>query len=178
MSANFDEGSKAAPIEDPIRWLAARQHCPQHLRKMTIVHQPLEPPAIALPIIRIPVDRLTLAKRRWRGTAEDGTEIGFDLERPLADGAAVFQSEAAVYVLAQKYEPVLEVRVAECEMRNGGDAARLGWMIGNLHFQIEIVEDTVRVVDDPAVRQLFEREGIAFTACKRVFHPLSGGHRH
>ena len=51
-------------------------------------------------------------------------------------------------------------------------------MIGNLHFQIEIAGDIVRVVDDPAVRQLFEREGIAYTACKRVFHPLSGGHHH
>ena len=146
---------------------------------MTIVHQPLaSPAATALPVIRIPVERLTLAKRRWRGTADDGTEIGFDLEKPLTDGAAVFQSETATYVLAQKYEPVLEVRISECGMRNGSDAARLGWMIGNLHFQIEIAEDLVRVVDDPAVRQLFEREGIAYTACKRVFHPLSGGHHH
>jgi urease accessory protein len=128
--------------------------------------------------LRIPVERLTLAKRRWRGVAEDGREFGFDLEKPLIDGAAVFQSEKAVYVLAQKYEPVLEVRMAECGMRNGGDAARLGWMIGNLHFQIEIADDIVRVVDDPAVRQLFEREGIAYTVCKRVFHPLSGGHHH
>lgn len=129
-------------------------------------------------MLRIPVERLTLAKRRWRGVAEDGQEFGFDLETPLADGAAVFQSEVAVYVLAQKYEPVLEVRTSECGVRNGGDAARLGWMIGNLHFQIEIVEDVVRVMDDPAVRQLFEREGIIYSACKRVFHPLSGGHRH
>ncbi|HSI15425.1 MAG TPA: hypothetical protein VK961_25490 [Chthoniobacter sp.] len=145
---------------------------------MTIVHQPLETPAPGLPGIRIPVERLTLAKRRWRGVAEDGQEFGFDLEKPLTDGAAIFQSEAAVYVLAQKYEPVLEVRTAECGVRNGGDAARLGWMIGNLHFQIEVVEDVVRVVDDPAVRQLFERERIAYTSCKRVFHPLSGGHHH
>lgn len=145
---------------------------------MQLIHHALSVQNPALPSVRIPVERLTLAKRRWRGVAEDGEEFGFDLEKPLADGAAIFQGEAAVYVLAQKYEPVLEVRTAECGVRNGGDAARLGWMIGNLHFQIEIVEDVVRVVDDPAVRQLFEREGIAFTACKRVFHPLSGGHHH
>ena len=144
-----------------------------------------------LPSLRIPVERLTLAKRRWRGVAEDGREFGFDLEAPLADGAAIFQSGAAVYKLAQNYEPVLEVWSSESgfeasrEVRgtvgtNGrwGDAARLGWMIGNLHFQIETAGDVVRVVDDPAVRQLFEREGIAFTACKRVFHPLSRGHHH
>jgi hypothetical protein len=28
------------------------------------------------------------------------------------------------------------------------------------------------------LRQLFARERIAFTECKRVFHPLSGGHHH
>jgi len=129
------------------------------------------------PTVRIPVERLALAKRRWRGVAEDGAEFGFDLTAPLPDGAAIFQTETAVYVLAQKYEPVLEVRIAEFGVRSS-DAPRLGWMIGNLHFQIEIAGDVVRVVDDPAVRQLFEREGIAFAACKRVFHPLSGGHRH
>jgi urease accessory protein len=143
-----------------------------------LVHRNLAERNPQLPEIRIPVERLVLAKRRWRGVAEDGAEFGFDLEAPLADEAVVHESDSAAYVLAQKYEPVLEVRIAECGMRNGSDAARLGWMIGNLHFQIEIAEDLVRVVDDPAVRQLFEREGIAFTACKRVFHPLSGGHHH
>jgi len=145
---------------------------------MTIVHQPLAASADSLPRIRVPVERLALAKRRWRGVAEDGSEFGFDLESPLADGAPIYQSEAAVYVLAQKYEPVLEVSSAAFGAGGPADAARLGWMIGNLHFQIEIAGDIVRVVDDPAVRQLFEREGIGYTSCKRVFHPLSGGHHH
>ena len=145
---------------------------------MELIHHALAGWNRQLPALRIPVERLALAKRRWRGVAEDGREFGFDLEAPLSDGAAIFQSDVDVYILAQKYEPVLEVRSAECGMRNGGDAARLGWMIGNLHFQIEITGDIVRVVDDPAVRQLFEREGIAYTACKRVFHPISGGHHH
>lgn len=144
---------------------------------MEIIRAPLLAWDAALPPIRIAVDRLTLAKRRWRGIAEDGREFGFDLEKPLGDGAAVSASDSALYLIAQKYEPVLEVRSSELGARSS-DAARLGWMIGNLHFQIEIAGDIVRVVDDPAVRQLFKREGIAFTACKRVFHPLSGGHQH
>lgn len=128
--------------------------------------------------MRIPVDRLVLAKRRWRGVAEDGAEFGFDLDTPLSDGAAVFASDKAVYFLAQKYEPVIEVQSSAFAAGKAADAARLGWMIGNLHFQIEVAGDIVRVSDDPAVRQLFEREGIAYVACKRVFHPLSGGHHH
>ena len=136
------------------------------------------PKAVALPQIRLPVERRTLARRRWRGVAEDGREFGFDLAAPLRDGAVFFASAAAVYLVAQKYEPVLEVRGAEIGSRNFADAARLGWMIGNLHFPIAIAGEVVQVVDDPAVRQLFTREGIPFTACKRVFHPLSGGHQH
>jgi len=141
---------------------------------MEIIRGALPPPSDILARIPLPIDRYTLAKRRWRGVADDGREFGFDLEAPLPDGAAVFQSDTAVYVIAQKYEPVLEVALGT----DSPTAARLGWIIGNLHFQIEVAGALVRVVDDPAVRQLFERERIAFTACKRVFHPLSGGHRH
>lgn len=141
---------------------------------MELVHHALADWPRSLSVERIPVERLTLAKRRWRGGAEDGREFGFDLAAPLADGAAVFQSEAAVYVIAQKYEAVLEVALGA----DSPTAARLGWMIGNLHFAIEVAGEAVRVVNDPAVRQLFERERIAFTACKRVFHPLGGGHHH
>jgi len=145
---------------------------------MQIIHQALPVESLLQPSIRIAVDRLSLAKRRWRGVAEDGAEFGFDLEKPLRDGSAVFASESGVYVIAQKYEPVLELRIADCGLRNGTEAARVGWLVGNLHFQIEITDEVVRVADDPALRQLFEREGIAFTACKRVFHPLGGGHSH
>ena len=125
---------------------------------------------------------MTLAKRRWRGVAEDATEFGFDLTVPLADGAPVFATAEALYIIAQKYEPVLELRIADCGSQIATDAARVGWLIGNLHFQMEITDEVVRVADDPALRQLFEREHIAFVACARVFHPLGGsaahGHHH
>ena len=138
---------------------------------MEIIRAPLLEWNASLPAIRISVERLTLAKRRWRGVAEDGCDFGFDLNAPLADGACVFQTESACYFIAQKYETVLE-------LRTGTEAARVGWMIGNLHFQIEITDDAIRVADDPALRQLFDREHIPFVGCKRVFHPLSGAHRH
>jgi len=138
---------------------------------MTIIRQALAVHPAQLKPVRLAVERLTLAKRRWRGVAEDGAEFGFDLERPMADEAAFHQTESAVYLIAQKYESVLELRI-------GSDAARVGWLIGNLHFQIEVLDEVVRVVDDSAVRQMFEREDIQFTPCKRVFHPIGGGHSH
>lgn len=146
--------------------------------RMQIIHGALDQNVTDRPRVRLAVDRLTLSKRRWRGVAEDGTEFGFDLTTPLADGAAFFASETALYSIAQKYEPVLELSVGDSSLREGTRAARLGWLIGNLHFQIEVADAIVRVVDDPAVRQLFEREGFAYTPCKRVFHPISGGHHH
>ncbi|MGB8168329.1 MAG: hypothetical protein WCF18_12600 [Chthoniobacteraceae bacterium] len=145
---------------------------------MEIIHGPATDADVSAPRVRLAVDRLTLAKRRWRGVAEDGREFGFDLTTPLRDGDTFFTEAAASYVIAQKYEPVLEVSVTEAALADGAQAARMGWLIGNLHFQIEVTEEVIRVVDDPAVRQMFEREGIAFTPCKRVFHPLSGGHQH
>ena len=79
---------------------------------MEIIRAPLPEWNESLPEIRISAERLTLAKRRWRGVAEDGTDFGFDLDVPLADGTRVFQSDAAVYFIAQKYEPELEVEDA------------------------------------------------------------------
>lgn len=128
--------------------------------------------------IAIEVERGTLAKRRWRATAQDGREFGFDLERPLADGTTVFADEGKAYRVQQKPEPVLAVRLEEGALQGAADFARLGWLIGNLHFPLALADGAVVVPDDPALRQLFERERIAFEARERVFKPLSGGHSH
>ena len=140
---------------------------------MTLIHAALDSPP-ALPRITLHADRLTLAKRRWRGVAEDSAEFGFDLTSPLTDGVAFFASDTALYVLAQKSEPVLEVAL----IPNAAPVARLGWTVGNLHFPIQVTNDVIRVPDDIALRQLFEREKIPFTACERVFVPFAKAHSH
>ena len=140
---------------------------------MTLIHAALETPP-SLPSIVLAADRLMLAKRRWRGAADDGTDFGFDLSAPLADGAAFFASESAVYCIAQKPEPVLEIAL----IPRPAPVARLGWTIGNLHFPIQVTGEVIRVPDDPALRQLFEREKIPFTASERVFTPFAKNHSH
>ena len=140
---------------------------------MILVHSALSTPP-ELPRIVLRADRLTLAKRRWRATAEDGTEFGFDLAVPLGDGAAFFASEAALYCIEQMAEPVLEITL----IPKPAAVARLGWTIGNLHFPIQVTADSVRVPDDSALRALFERQGIPFTACGRVFVPFAKAHSH
>lgn len=141
---------------------------------MQIIDEHLAEAPRDTPRVPLKVERLSLAKRRWRGVAADGREFGFVLNRPLIDGEPFWAEADALYVIEQLPEPVLEVQSAA----SFAAAARLGWIIGNLHFQIAIEGDRVLVVDDSAVRQLFEREGIAFTPRQAVFHPLAGGHRH
>jgi urease accessory protein len=127
-----------------------------------------------LALIPLPVDRLTLAKRRWRQTAADGHEFGFDLEHPLCDGDVFFQNAHARYQIEQQPETVLEVPLGPATAA----AARIGWKIGNLHFPIAITAEAIHAPDDPAIRQLLEREGIVHRAILAVFRPLSGSHSH
>lgn len=124
---------------------------------------------------KVKVERQSLSKRRWRATADDGRELGFDLETALEDGAAVLETAEAVYVLAQGPETNIGLRIAECRIE---EAARLGWMLGNLHFPVEIADGTMWTVDDPAVRQLMDREGIVYATGERVFKPLKAVHGH
>ncbi len=127
----------------------------------------------SLPRVPLAADRLTLMKRHWRAPAADGVEFGFDLEHMLSDGDVFHQTDAAVYHLLQKPEPLLEIPFSTSE-----EAAKLGWKVGNLHFQIQVTATVTRVVDDPAIRQMLLREGIQFTRVEDVFHSLGGGPAH
>ena len=140
---------------------------------MEIIRAPLSHPERGVLEVLLPVDRQSLAKCRWRGVAEDGREFGFDLAEPLHDGAPFFCTEGATYVIAQQPEPVFEILLA-----TPAESARLGWLIGNLHFSIEIGGHVIRVAADSALRQMFDREHIDFSELSRVFHPFRHGHVH
>ena len=119
------------------------------------------------------VDRTTLAKRRWRGVAEDGREFGFDLEEPMNHGAHFFADGRDHYVIEQTPEDVLEIRLQTLEQ-----AARLAWNLGNLHFGVQVLAEAVRVTEDPAVLQFLSREGVAFERVRCVFQPYSLADHH
>jgi urease accessory protein len=124
--------------------------------------------------VRLLANRATLAKRRWRGVAEDGKEFGFDLDEALSHGAHFFAEETRHYVLEQTPEEVLEIPITSPEQ-----AARVAWSLGNLHFGVQVLPDAVRVTEDPAVLQLLSREGIAYKRVTCIFLPLfAGAHHH
>lgn len=143
---------------------------------MEIIHHNLDEPDDALPVIPLSVDRRTLAKTRWRAVAGDGREFGFELAHALAHGATVFQNATHRYVLDQRPETLLRVAATTPE-----EAARVGWMIGNLHFPAQVRDGAIFVEADPAVRQMLAREDIDFDETEGVFEPLKaagGGHHH
>ena len=146
------------------------------MSELTIIQNNPHPHGVYGHHVHVPlrVDRTTLAKRRWRGVAEDGREFGFDLDEPINHGSHFFAMGENYYVIEQTPEDVLEIPVTSVDQ-----AARVAWSLGNLHFSVQVVEGVVRVTEDPAVLQLLAREGIAFRRVRCVFEPLSaGGHHH
>jgi urease accessory protein len=126
-------------------------------------------------IVFLLADRMTLAKRRWRGVAQDGREFGFDLDHSLSDGTVFHRESGKSYVISQAPEPVLEIELAS----DPGRAAMISWQIGNLHFPLEITDDVIRCVDDPAIRLLLHRVGVSWNPAMAVFRPIvSVGHAH
>jgi urease accessory protein len=126
-------------------------------------------------IVILMADRAALAKRRWRGVAQDAREFGFDLDHALVDGSAFFREAGKCYVISQAPEPVLEIEPGPERAR----VAVLAWQIGNLHFPIEVTESVIRTIDDPAIRQMLQREKVPWRPATEVFRPVAvAGHAH
>lgn len=99
---------------------------------LRLIHALTASPDTSLPAIALRVERLTLAKRLWRSTAEDGSEFGFELEAPLRHGDTFFQSADTRYTIHQQPEPVVEIALDIAPSA----AAGIGWAIGNLHLEL------------------------------------------
>ena len=134
---------------------------------MQLVSGPVLSPDSALPAVVLRVERLTLAKRLWRGTAADGLEFGFELAAPLKPGDAVWQTATTRYVIEQQPEPVVAVSL---ELTPAA-AAGIGWAIGNLHLELSAEPTRLLAPDEPAVRQLLARVKVPFEATTAVFRP-------
>ncbi len=117
--------------------------------------------------VALQVERQKLAKRIWRGVADDGMEFGFELNAPLKDGDVVWQTSIARYVIRQLPEAVLEISLDVAPSA----AAGIGWAIGNLHLELSAEPKRLLTADEPAVRQLLERLKVSFTPTTALFRP-------
>jgi urease accessory protein len=134
---------------------------------LQLIHVPIVSPDQSLSGITLSVARLTVAKRIWRGTAADGVEFGFELERPLRHGDTFWQTATARYVIAQQPEAVVEVSLQVAPSA----AAGIGWAVGNLHLELQAEPTRLLAPDEPAVRQLFERLKVSYTPTTAIFRP-------
>jgi urease accessory protein len=153
---------------------------------MQIVSSPPVSVDPSLPEIVLRAERIILAKRLWRGAAEDGREFGFELSAPLKDGDTFWQTPAARYVVRQHPEPVVEIPLD----LSPSAAAGIGWAVGNLHLELSAEPARLLAPDEPAVRQLLDRLGVPYRAATAIFRPgrfargnlpvheLGPGHKH
>ena len=119
------------------------------------------------PVCLLRVDRVTLAKRRWRGAADDGQEFGFELDRPLRHRDAVHETETVRYVLEQAEEAVVEINLNIAPSA----AAGIGWAVGNLHLELAAEASRLLAPDEPAVRQLLDRLQVPYRSTRAIFRP-------
>jgi urease accessory protein len=153
---------------------------------MQLVFQPLETADPALRRVILRAARRQLAKRLWRGAAEDGTEFGFELERPLQHGTTFFATTEVRYEIEQESEPVLAISLAITPTA----AAGIGWAVGNLHLELAGEPTRLLTPDEPAARHLLQRLQVPFQATRAIFRPgrfnrgvqsaheLGSSHRH
>ncbi|MEO6568152.1 MAG: urease accessory protein UreE [Opitutaceae bacterium] len=134
---------------------------------LQLIQAPVDRTDATLREIALRVERITLAKRLWRGVAEDGMEFGFELAVPLKHGETFFETTAKRYVIEQIPEAVVEISLAVAPSA----AAGIGWAVGNLH--LELAADATRLLapDEPAVRQLLDRLKVPFTPTTAIFRP-------
>ena len=123
--------------------------------------------------VSLTVERRVLAKRRWRGQAEDGTEFGFDLFSPLRNGICFHRQENRNYVINQKPESVFKIPYS-----NPNEAAHRAWQVGNLHFPAQFHDSYLLVEGDYAVRLMLERSQISFDESIEVFQPVMAASAH
>jgi len=134
---------------------------------LQLINAPLASPTPSLPEVALTVERITLAKRIWRGTAADGMEFGFELERPLRHGETFWQTVTARYVIAQQPEAVVEIDLTIAPSA----AAGIGWAVGNLHLELNAEPARLLAPDEPAVRQLLDRLQVPFKPTTAIFRP-------
>ena len=134
---------------------------------LILVHSVVAQPDPALPEIPLPAERMQVAKRRWRGIADDGSEFGFELAAPLKHGDTFWQTAAARYVVRQRLEAVVEIPLEF----PASAAAGVGWAIGNLHLELQSEPTRLLAPDEPAVRQLLDRLKVPYRSTTAVFRP-------
>lgn len=125
--------------------------------------------------VLLPVARIDLWKRRWRGIAEDGTEVAVALEEAATNGQ-ILCGDALSFRIVQEPEEVVAIPIP----KDADLAAKIGWYLGNRHIPIEVTAAEMVMENFPTLTDSLKRIGISFEIREDVLNcrPHSADHRH
>ena len=103
---------------------------------------------------------------RRRVVAPDGINLALELPTGtmLQVGQVLHKTQNCIYIVQAATEEVLVM-----EPRNRKDAARIGYLVGNLHRDIVIEEEKILTLWDNALAQRLAREEIPVRQEQRAF---------
>jgi len=125
-----------------------------------------------------PYDRAVLPhderhlRRRVIETASGG-KVLVDLPEPavLNDGDRLVLEDGRQIGIVAAPEEVYEVRA-----RDAVHLAELAWHIGNRRLEIDIAQDRILILRDPAAKAMLEGLGVAVSEVSHPFSPVPGAH--
>lgn len=122
---------------------------------------------------------LSWEERRWtrkRVLTTGGREVALALPTGsvLRPGDVIAVEDGWYLEVEGRPEPVLAVFP-----RDGAEAIRVAFDVGNRHFSLALEGETILVPDDTAMEQLVARLGVPWERRAAVYDPIGGGgHRH
>jgi urease accessory protein len=131
------------------------------------------------------IDRVTLdaddrQRRRIALTAENGTRLLLDLDKPvtLHDGDGLVLDDGSVVLVTGMPEPLAEIAASSPR-----DFVRLAWHLGNRHTDVQIVGSRIRIRRDHVLEEMLRGLGAIVTTIEAPFDPQatvphSHGHGH
>lgn len=134
---------------------------------MPLITEIQAPSEESQPTIFVPIDRHTLMKRRWRTTADDGTDLAIDLAEPCNHGDLLLVSKGREYRVIQQPEKVVRIKLPE----SVEESARLGWFLGNQHLPVEIGNQFIQLAHHEHLVMRLAKAGIQMEILETVFCP-------
>jgi len=127
-------------------------------------------------IVHLPMTAHDRRRVRRLLDAPDGARLALELATGtvLQPGQVIHQAQGRAYVVSAALEDVLVVRPRDLE-----EAARIGHLVGNLHRDIETLDQCVIALADAALTDRLRRAGVPFSTERRPFHGRAPGeHAH
>jgi urease accessory protein len=126
-------------------------------------------------IDRVVLDAGDRNRRRIVLTAEKGTKVLLDFEKPVAlrDGDGLVLDDGSIVRVAGAPEPLIEVSA-----HTPLDVVRLGWHLGNRHADVQIVGGKIRIRRDHVLEEMLRGLGAHLHELEAPFDPEPAGRAH